>query len=356
MEKFFENETTLRVISRFKNSIDGLTCETEFEQHRNQHLLAICNAIKVNPTLWDERCQINISWIGEHLVNFLSERVKKLDRENLDNAMGLLFRFLLEFHLSTRNDINRELEKARRFCIDNASSFSEEAQSDIRFALDEMPIAILKEIVNSPAIDSIKKLHLSASHFEETKNRWDIELSEREDKTTKLKESLDNYKNAFNFVGLSEGFNKLADQKRNEIQGVLLWLRIVAVLIVLPLFSEIFYVLINVEKGTELMKVMMLVAIPTISLIAILVYYFRVLLSNYKSLQSQLLQIDLRMTLCRFVHNYSEYASEMKKQDKGSLEKFESVIFSGITVNADNMPSTFDGIDQLSKLIKAVRP
>ncbi|MGZ7246666.1 hypothetical protein ACXWO4_11450, partial [Streptococcus pyogenes] len=76
-----------------------------------------------------------------------------------------------------RNDINRELEKARRFCIDNASSFSEEAQSDIRFALDEMPIAILKEIVNSPAIDSIKKLHLSASHFEETKNRWDIELS-----------------------------------------------------------------------------------------------------------------------------------------------------------------------------------
>ncbi|MHC5879868.1 hypothetical protein ACYT69_13165, partial [Streptococcus pyogenes] len=73
------------------------------------------------------------------------------------------------------------------------------------------------------------------------------------------------------------------------------------------------------------MKVMMLVAIPTISLIAILVYYFRVLLSNYKSLQSQLLQIDLRMTLCRFIHNYSEYASDMKKQDKGSLEKFESV-------------------------------
>ncbi len=32
MEKFFENETTLRVISRFKNSIDGLTCETEFER------------------------------------------------------------------------------------------------------------------------------------------------------------------------------------------------------------------------------------------------------------------------------------------------------------------------------------
>lgn len=355
MKQFFENETNQGVISRFINTINGLSCETKFEENRNQYLLVVCKAIKGNPDLWDERCQINIDWVGDNLVHFLSERVTNLDKEDLDNAMGLLFRFLLEYHLSTRNDLHRDLERARRFCIENTVNFTEDAQSDIRFALNEMPIAILKVIVNSPAIDSINKLHISTSKFEETKSRWDTELSEREDKATKLKESLDSYKDAFNFVGLSEGFSQLASQKRQEIKDVLLWLRGVSVLIVLLLSTEIIYVLANLEKGDELTRIMMLVALPTVSLLVILVYYFRVLLSNHKSLQSQLLQIDLRMTLCRFIHNYSEYASDIKKQDKGSLDKFESIIFSGITTSVDSIPSTFDGVDQLGKLIKAVK-
>ncbi|MFM2589663.1 hypothetical protein [Vibrio sp. TBV020] len=355
MNQFFERETTQRVIAKFTNRIDGLTYETDFETTRNQYLLVVCKAIKDNPKLWDERCQINIGWVGEHLLHFLSERTSNLDKDDLDSVMGLLFRFLLEFHLSTPNDMHRDLERVRRFCSENAADFSEEGRSDIYFAIREMPIAILKEIANSPAIESVRKLHVATSEFEETKNRWDVELREREEKASKLKESLDSYKDAFNFVGLSEGFNQLAEQKKQEVRDVLFWLRLVSILIVLPLALEIVYVLANIDKGAELSRIMMLVALPTVSLIAILVYYFRVLLSNYKSLQSQLLQIDLRMTLCRFIHNYSEYASDMKKQDKFSLEKFENIIFSGITASTENIPSTFDGVEQLGKLIKSVK-
>ncbi|PSU83743.1 hypothetical protein C0W42_22400 [Photobacterium kishitanii] len=355
MSQFFENETTLRVISKFINRIDGLTYESDFESNRSKHLFVVCKAIISSPELWDSRCQINIGWVGEHLVHFLGERTANLDKEDLDSSMGLLFRFLLEFHLSTPNDIHRDLERARRFCTDNSASFSDEGQSDIHFAISEMPIAILKEIANSPAVESVRKLHLAQLSFEDTKKSWDNELDEREERVSNLKQSLDTYKDAFNFVGLSDGFNKLAKQKKEEIKNVLLWLRIVSILILLPLILEVSYVLANVDKVAELTRVMMLIAVPTVSFIVILVYYFRVLLSNYKSLQSQLLQIDLRMTLCRFIHNYSEYASDMKKQDKGSLDKFESIIFSVITSNADNIPSTFDGVEQLSKLIKSVK-
>ncbi|EGR2026979.1 hypothetical protein JN652_003653 [Vibrio cholerae] len=355
MNQFFESETTQRVIAKFTNRIDGLTYETDFENTRSQYLLIVCKAIKSNPKLWDERCQINIGWVGDHLLHFLSERTSNLDKDDLDSAMGLLFRFLLEYHLSTPNDMHRDLERIRRFCTENADDFNEEGRSDIYFSIREMPIAILKEIANSPAIESVRKLHVATSEFEDTKNRWDVELRDREEKASKLKESLDSYKNAFNFVGLSEGFNLLAEQKKQEVKDVLFWLRLVSILIVLPLAAEVAFVLVNIDKGAELSRIMMLVALPTVSLIAILVYYFRVLLSNYKSLQSQLLQIDLRMTLCRFIHNYSEYASDMKKQDKFSLEKFENIIFSGITTSTENIPSTFDGVEQLGKLIKSVK-
>lgn len=355
MNQFFESETTQRVIAKFINRIDGLTYESDFESTRSKHLLVVCKSIKNNPESWDQRCQINIGWISEHLIHFFEDRTTNLDKDDLDSAMGLLFRFLLEFHLSTPNDIHRDLERARRFCTENSASFTEEGQSDIHFAVSEMPIAILKEIANSPAVESVRKLHQAKSSFEETKNSWDKELTEREERALNLKQSFDTYKDAFNFVGLSDGFSKLAEQKQKEIKSVLLWLRIVSILILLPLVLEVSYVLLNIDKGAELTRGMMLVALPTASLIVVLVYYFRVLLSNYKSLQSQLLQIDLRMTLCRFIHNYAEYAGDMKKQDQGSLDKFESIIFSGIASNAENIPSTFDGVEQLSKLIKSVK-
>jgi len=89
-------------------------------------------------------------------------------------------------------------------------------------------------------------------------------------------------------------------------------------------------------------------------LVVIFIYYFRVLLFNYKSVKSQLLQIELRKTLCRFIQHYTEYSSQIKEKDSESLGKFENIIFSGIVSNEEKFPST-DGIEQLGKLIKAAK-
>jgi hypothetical protein len=45
----------------------------------------------------------------------------------------------------------------------------------------------------------------------------------------------------------------------------------------------------------------------------------------------------------------------MKKKDAGSLDKFESIVFSGIVTEDGSLPSTFDGMDQIGKLIKAAK-
>jgi hypothetical protein len=61
------------------------------------------------------------------------------------------------------------------------------------------------------------------------------------------------------------------------------------------------------------------------------------------------------MALCQFIQNYAEYSKEIKTKDKSALEKFENLIFSGIVSDEQNLPSTFDGIEQLSKLADAIK-
>ncbi|OBT13233.1 hypothetical protein [Vibrio cyclitrophicus] len=356
MSPFFENEETKKLFNKLANHVDALKTTTEFDEKRNASILVVCQSMVKKAKLWDERCQINIHRSSPDLTYYIGEALQQQHPTYLGEILGSMFRFLLEFHISGKNERNVELNQVRKFCIDNISQFSDDAQDDIGFATSDMPIAILKEIINNPAVSSIQNLESTTAKFESIKNEWDKELEDKEARVSKLKGSLDDYKDAFNFVGLSEGFNQLAKQKREEMANVLFWLRITAILIILPLLSEITFLLTNINSIDKLTQVMLLVSIPTVSLLVILVYYFRVLLSNYKSIQSQLLQIDLRMTLCRFIHNYSDYASDMKSKDNSSLEKFENVVFSGITSNSENIPSTFDGVEQLSKLIKSVRP
>ncbi|MEZ8719338.1 hypothetical protein AB6D81_25685 [Vibrio splendidus] len=355
MTPLFVNEDTRKLLHRFSNSVEMLKTSSDFEKSRNDSILVVCKSMMNRSKDWDERCQISISYVGSHLTNSFAQDLRQQHNDYLDVVLALIFRFLVEYHMSSKREGNVELDRVRRFCTENISLFSPDAQDDINYATTEMPISIVKELLSNPTISSLKNLESTLSKFESIKNQWESELDVREAKASKLKDSFEHYKNAFNFVGLSEGFDKLAIQKREEMDKVLFWLRIAAILIVFPLLSEVVYVLSHAGDTEVLTNAMLLVAFPTISLVAILVYYFRVLLSNYKSIQSQLLQIELRLTLCRFIHNYSEYANDMKSKDNTSLEKFENMIFSSITPNSDNIPSTFDGVEQLSKLLKSVK-
>lgn len=356
MTPFFDIEETQKLLHRFSNAVEVSKTSNDFQKTRNESILVVCKDMIRRSKQWDERCQININWMASHLTHILEQDVSRQHSSHLDNTLGLMYRFLLEFHISSTREGNIELNNVRRFCSDYISEFSGEAQDDINFATTEMPISIIKELISNPTISSIQNLESTASKFESIREQWGTELKSMEAKASKLKDSLKNYKNAFNFVGLSEGFDKLATQKKQEMNNILYWLRFTSLLIVSMLVSEILYVLVHIGGDLEaLTKVMLLVAFPTVSLVAILVYYFRVLLSNYKSVQSQVLQIELRLTLCRFIHNYSEYAKEMKAKDNTSLDKFENMIFSSITPNSDNIPATFDGAEQLSKLLKAVK-
>lgn len=95
--------------------------------------------------------------------------------------------------------------------------------------------------------------------------------------------------------------------------------------------------------------------LPIFGLEFVLIYFFRVVLTHYNSIQTQIMQIELRQSLCQFIQSYADYAKEIKEKDGGSLEKFENLIFSSILSTPDKVPSTFDGLEQLSNLIKNLK-
>ncbi|MDI2145510.1 hypothetical protein KBJ94_26055 [Pseudomonas sp. ITA] len=84
-------------------------------------------------------------------------------------------------------------------------------------------------------------------------------------------------------------------------------------------------------------------------------YFFRVVLAQFRSVKAQVLQLDLRIALCQFVQSYAEYSKKIRKDDPGALSKFEAIVFSSLVSESEGIPSTFDGAEQLANLIKSIR-
>lgn len=354
MKIFFQEQSTRDTLSKFQNRLLNLTENSEFEKTRNTTLRLIINAMATHPAGWDEHCQINIEWVGDQFID-RCQNPTLTSKEDIDDVCSMCFRFLLEFYLSTKNNLHMEFESARQFFTNNIHDFSHDAALQIDYALKDMPISILKQLSNSEAIDNLKNYIGFSETFKARKEEWDKELENKETQVKKLKEALDQYTTAFNFVGLYEGFDKLGEEKNQELTGLLLWIRILSVLIVLPIITELGVVIWNIKDITTIRDGLLISFIPSLSLVLISIYYFRVLLFNYKSVKYQITQIDLRKTLCRFIQSYVEYSGKIKTKDNDPLVKFEHIIFSEIAGDTGSLPSTYDGIEQLGKLLDTVK-
>jgi hypothetical protein len=355
MVEIFNTNQSNTVLTKFKRKIDALVPTDDFEKQRNSFIRLVVGSMENKPGQWDDLCQINIEWIGGKFISRLADEERELNKERLDSICAMCFRFLFEMYLSMKNDLASEFESARQFVFNNIDVFDLKAKEQIEYAIRDIPINIFKNIAYSDAINSLQDFNELSAKAEKLKVDWDSDLSEREARIDSLKKSLSTYENAFNFVGLYQGFDELSTEKKAELDGILFWLKVLSIIIVSPVILELIFIYCHLDNIVTVRDGLLVSIFPTVSLVAISVYYFRVLLFNYKSVKAQLLQIDLRKTLCRFIQNYSDYSSEIKKRDATSLDKFENIIFSGIVNNDGLLPSTFDGMEQIGKLIKAAK-
>ncbi|MDH4874390.1 hypothetical protein [Pseudomonas sp. BN515] len=354
MKDYFSKAETRRAINEFLEHLTTKNPSTELEKSQTNQINYIFGAMKASTPEWDENCQRNIEQIGETLIEYLSAPSSKNSKESLDIIYAILYRFTIEMEMSGNlsPEIIKSLDKT---IFDHRDEISKSALEIIDFARNKMPIAILKELFSDEHVKTIKHIAKLKKEEGETEARWKRELQEREEKINGLKETLNTYETAFNFVGLYNGFDNLSKEKNKEREKTSAWLILFGFLILLPPAIEIIIVILLRNEPEILKTIFIFTAIPSISATLILIYFFRILLLNYKSTKSQLLQIELRKTLCAFIQSYSEYSKQIKSNNAGSLEKFENIIFSGLVSDESKIPSTFDGMEQISNLIKSAR-
>lgn len=353
---FFVDENNLKDIGAFLRKAESIHVTDDNRAKRLSIAKEIIGYIHRSPEGWDERCNFNIKHIGDKFISLL----RYFDPSKLteiDHIYSMTYRFLCEFDflvgegkelalelMSIKNKIQRDIEE-----------MDEDVRSQIIYASYIMPANIVKEFINDSNIGVFRSFEEKKTEAKKLKTEWDKELEQKKNETEKLKEQLDEYKTAFNFVGLYQGFSDLADQKISESRKLFWSLIAMGLAILSPLAIKLYYTANGLSNEKQLSMDYLISLIPLLSIEVVLIYFFRIILLNYRSVEAQKIQIELRKTLCQFIQSYAEYAAKIKTKDSASLEKFENLIFSGILSNPEKLPSTFDGLEQISELLKKIK-
>lgn len=351
MRKFFLSD---KFKDNLKNAIYFL------RSHKQQNINTLLKPLEImvsNPSEFDENCQCNIEWIGSQFLSEIS-RIPNSNNEELniiiDDLYSIVYRFLLEFDLSTNFDLSGELTNFISYCQDNIGSFSSGTQRQIEYASKWMHISITKKILNTKNIKDFLEHSKKYDEINQKIDSWDEKIVQRENNVENLSESLKKYETAFNFVGLYKGFDDLHKSKTKEYRWSLGFTVSLGFLTILPLSHRIYThkPLENIETNWISYFANL---IPYIAVTFLILYFFRINYRVMDNIKSQILQIELRKTLCQFVQDYTEFSSDAAKKSPETLKKFESVIFSNIVTTPKKIPSTFDGIESITNLISLAK-
>lgn len=361
--KFFSIPKNKKIISKLNETLENISLKEQKLEPIFRDLTYLISNVLNNTEFYDAHCQSNINWIGESAINeankfntdYSQNKLNNQNDEGIKNLYVTFYRFLSEANFSVEGNLTLEL----RGIIKNLDSFfhlfEDHQKQQLTYTRFFMVADIAKNLIGHPHISEIKSFNEKYNNIEKIKSGWDAEINAKEIAVNTIKDKLEKYKIAFNFVGLYQGFNDLASKKNAELNWALGFLIILAILSITPVAIEVYLFLFKSVEIIKYKDLLLYAIFPTLTLQLILIYFFKVALVNYKSIKAQLLQIDLRKTLCQFIQNYTDYAKEMKTSDASSLEKFENLIFSGLITNEENLPSTFDGLEQIGKIAQSIK-
>lgn len=226
---------------------------------------------------------------------------------------------------------------------------------------------LLTGIIETPNVHFARFYHDYAAHLNKqaktdlinTVSDITASLDALSKKIEHEQERINTQKSEINFVELNKAFQKLIDDKKKE----LFWPRLLSPIILICLAIIPITILYSNIKVTDVYDAMR-TFLPITACEFFLLYYQRLVFQEYKSLKAQIAQLEIRSAACQFIENYRKFAVEhpVSKTEDGkettsrfNLEKFESLIFGGIAVDPTAVPTVFDGVEQLGKLIEAVK-
>lgn len=311
-----------------------------------------------NLQTFDEHCQGNIEWLGDRfigqLISFMGGGQQEQNQTLID-IFTTSYRFVCELEFSQPGELSFDLKTFKQFAHDNLESFQGTSRQQIIYASYTMPANLTKKIIQHSSLSAFKDFTETANTAKILKEEWDKEIANKKEETDGLMDAIQRLQTKYNFVGLVKGFEILTAKKKTEASRAFIALLALGVIMVIPVCIQLGFVLNNVESIDSHRTTLVYSLPPLLALELILLYFFRVVLSNFRNSQAQLLQLELRVSLCQFIQSYAEYSAKIKKADKSALERFEAIVFSSVAADAEKMPATFDGLEQLANLISSIR-
>lgn len=356
-EPFFSTPESLESLRIYSRSLRSSSHELPTARIA-QTLLKIIELMIANAPRFDEYCTSNIEWIGSSFMREVRE-FPELPHDKQPAAIASsftsAFRFLCELEFTQPGDPSHEVRRIGTFVDENLEAFTESDRQQLTFARYSMPVQVAKKLLNDPSIAEFRKFSQTVAEASKLKSDWDADLNERRLHVDALKQGLKDAASTYNFVGLVDGFRRLAAAKDKERKVAFRSLIALAFVMLSPPAAQIVYVLSHIEYLDQ-NRSLLLYTLPTMLAIeVILIYLFRVVLVQFRSVKAQVLQIELRIALCQFVQSYAEYSVKVKKDDPNVLAKFEALVFSSLLPDSESIPSTFDGTEQVANLIKSIR-
>ena len=355
---FFSTEQNSAAIRNFHATLRSIRPLEEPYPEVVGPLVTFFGILENNLSVFDEHCPGNIEWLGKRyigqLIDFVEDRLGK-QSDKLIDIFTTSYRFLCELEFSQPGDLSFELRGIMRFVDENLEKFKGTDRQQLIFANYTMPANLTRRFIQNSALSDFKVFAETVNSAKELKGKWDKEIAAKVAETEGLQDAIDRLQTKYNFVGLVKGFEILVVRKQSESTKAFVAILILGGIMLLPVCVQLWFVLRNIES-IEVHRATLVYSLPPLlALELILLYFFRVVLANYRDLKAQLLQLDLRVSLCQFIQSYSEYSTKIKKLDSTALDRFESIVFSAVTSSAEKMPSTFDGLEQLSKLVSSLR-
>lgn len=285
--------------------------------------------------------------------------------------LNIILRIIFEYNFWASDDFGPPMF-LRPEILEKLDKLKPASESPVNFIWIErsMPAALTKDLLLSEEFSSLRMIAGSVGLFEE-KITTEIKrgFSDVNKEADALKnniegliksagatvqslaeydEKLKQYKSEYNFVLLSKAFSNLLKTKKAEYvtnhRSVIIFS---SWLIATPLFALLnhIYNFFPVEFNLN----SLFYYLPILSLELLFFYFMRLYYIEGNAIKAQLLQIEQRLSLCEFIHDYVETKNN-SGAEKESWSLFEKLIFSPIQVSSENIPSLLDGASSIAEL------
>ena len=238
----------IQILERKKRLESNLSVE----DYKIYYTQVILEKMSQSDDYWLSICPFNYYYMGKYLENILNYLLQdKWNSEILDNIFLTLIRFLREAELTMRRQYREKIWNDSDiyeriwdwFKSLKNDDITHNNISQLNYIQNDYSLMLLNDCLGNKSFqaflnheENIKKIEQQSITLKETSNKiqknFDEEIQksadEKLEKVEQLSDTLENLKQGFNFVALSDGFSRMLNEKKSSKKWILRLLFLIA--------------------------------------------------------------------------------------------------------------------------------